>query len=107
MGIRYSPSPPPSNPEELSAYLSREFQRMSEVITNIADGSYDVTNVAPSKPRQGDVRFADGSNWNLGSCSITEHDNEAACVGAAPAGEWTSSGEGLYIYLSTGSWSKL
>ncbi|MCS5550278.1 MAG: hypothetical protein NZ811_02050 [Gammaproteobacteria bacterium] len=83
MSIRYSPTPAPANPKDLPAYLSREFQRMSEVITNIADGNYDVTNVAPSKPRQGDVRFADGSNWNPGS------------------------GEGLYIYLSTGSWSKL
>lgn len=56
---------------------------MSEVITNIADGNYDVTYVAPAKPRQGDIRFADGTDWNPGS------------------------GEGLYIYLSAGSWSKL
>jgi len=83
VGKRYAPSPPPAKPEELSAYLSREFQRMSEVITNIADGNYDVTYVAPAKPRQGDIRFADGTDWNPGS------------------------GEGLYIYLSAGSWSKL
>jgi len=56
---------------------------MSEVVGNIADGHYDVTNVAPSKPRQGDVRFADGTNWNP-----------------------TSGGEGLYVYLA-GGWSKL
>ena len=44
---------------------------------------FDVSNVVPSKPRAGDVRYADGSNWNPGS------------------------GQGLYIYLSTGAWSKL
>ena len=32
----------------------------------------------------GDIRYADGSNWNPGS-----------------------TGEGVYIYLSTGAWSKL
>ena len=47
------------------------------------------TNVAPgdearkSKPRQGDIRYADGVNWNPGG-----------------------TGEGIYAYLSTG-WSKL
>jgi hypothetical protein len=57
---------------------------MSGIINNIADGHFDVSNVAPDKPRTGDIRYADGSNWNPGS-----------------------TGEGVYIYLSTGAWSKL
>jgi hypothetical protein len=83
MSIRYTPDPVPNDSENIPSYLKKEFNKMSEVVGNIADGHYDVTNVAPSKPRQGDVRFADGTNWNP-----------------------TSGGEGLYVYLA-GGWSKL
>jgi len=81
--IRYSPAPVPSNVDDLPSYLEVEFRRMSAVIGNLADGHYDVLHVAPSKPRTGDVRYADGSDWNPGS------------------------GEGVYTYLSSGAWSKL
>ena len=82
--IRYEPAPVPDNADDIPAYLRQEFARMSSTINNIADGHFDVSNVAPDKPRTGDIRYADGSNWNPGS-----------------------TGEGLYIYLSTGAWSKL
>ncbi len=82
--IRYEPSPVPDNAEDIPAYLRQEFSRMSRIINNIADGHFDVSNAAPDKPRIGDIRYADGSNWNPGS-----------------------TGEGIYIYLSTGAWSKL
>ena len=82
--IRYEPSPVPDNAEDIPAYLRQEFSRMSRIINNIADGHFDVSNAAPDKPRTGDIRYADGSNWNPGS-----------------------TGEGVYIYLSTGAWSKL
>ena len=81
--IRYSPAPVPNKPEDLPAYLREEFSRMSAIIGNLADGHYDESNAVPSKPRAGDVRYADGTNWNPGS------------------------GEGIYLYLSTGAWSKL
>ena len=81
--IRYSPEPVPDDVKDLPAYLREEFSRMSSIICNIADGHYDESNAVPSKPRAGDVRYADGTNWNPGS------------------------GEGLYLYLSTGAWSKL
>ena len=83
MSIRYTKAPVPSTPEELSSYLQAELNKLSIAINNIADGHFDTSNVAITKPRAGDVRYADGSNWNPGS------------------------GEGLYIYLSTGAWSKL
>ena len=82
--IRYTPAPVPDNSEDIPAYLRQEFERMSGIINNIADGHFDVSNAAPDKPRTGDIRYADGSNWNPGS-----------------------TGEGVYIYLSTGAWSKL
>jgi len=81
--IRYSPAPVPNKPEDLPAYLREEFARMSAIIGNLADGHYDESNAVPSKPRAGDVRYADGTNWNPGS------------------------GDGIYLYLSTGAWSKL
>ena len=82
--IRYEPLPVPDNPEDIPAYLRQEFTRMSGIINNIADGHFDVSNAAPDKPRTGDIRYADGTNWNPGSA-----------------------GEGVYIYLSSGAWSKL
>ena len=82
--IRYTPAPVPDKTEDIPTYLRQEFDRMSATINNIADGHFDVSNVAPDKPRTGDIRYADGSNWNPGS-----------------------TGEGVYIYLSTGAWSKL
>ena len=83
MSIRYTKNPVPSKPEDLPAYLQSELDRIAAVISNVADGHFDELNVVPSKPRAGDVRYADGTNWN------------------------PSAGEGLYIYLSTGAWSKL
>jgi hypothetical protein len=41
------------------------------------------TNVAPDKPRNGDIRYADGTNWNPGG-----------------------TGEGIYAYTN-GAWAKL
>ena len=82
--IRYTPGLVPDNAEDIPAYLRQEFNRMSGIINNIADGHFDVSNTAPDKPRTGDIRYADGSNWNPGA-----------------------TGEGVYIYLSTGAWSKL
>ena len=83
MSIRYTKAPVPNSSDELPSYLQSELDKLSATINNIADGHYDSTNVVVTKPRAGDVRYADGTNWNPGS------------------------GEGLYIYLSTGAWSKL
>ena len=84
MSIKYSKAPVPSKAEDIPSYLQTELDRISAIISNLADGHFDVSNVAPDKPRTGDIRYADGSNWNPGS-----------------------TGEGVYIYLSTGAWSKL
>ena len=84
MSIKYSKTPVPSKAEDIPSYLQTELDRISAIISNLADGHFDVSNVAPDKPRTGDIRYADGSNWNPGGA-----------------------GEGLYIYLSTGAWSKL
>ena len=84
MSIRYSKAPVPSEAKEIPSYLQTELDRISAIVNNLADGHFDESNVAPSKPRAGDVRYADGTNWNPGG-----------------------TGEGLYLYLSSGAWSKL
>ena len=86
---RWSPNPAPVSQEELPDYLFNELNRLGDIIFNVDMLQLSQTNVEPgdeprkSKPRQGDIRYADGVNWNPGG-----------------------TGEGIYAYLSTG-WSKL
>jgi hypothetical protein len=49
----------------------------------IADGQLDVTTVAPTKPRDGMIRMADGTSWSPGGL-----------------------GAGVYCYYA-GNWVKL
>ena len=66
MSTRYVPSAVPSNPEDIPAFLQEELKRMPIAVNNLSDGHIDKTHVAPDKPRDGDFRFADGTNWNPG-----------------------------------------
>ena len=82
---RLSPNPAPVTPEELPDYLFNELNRLSDILFNIDTFRLEETNVAPDKPRDGDIRYADGTNWNPGS------------------------GRGIYAYIDDGtpSWEKL
>ena len=62
--VFYSPAPVPLNTADLQRYLQGEFQAIQNAIMQLATGHIDVTNVAPTKPREGDIRLADGTNWN-------------------------------------------
>ena len=64
---RYTPSPVPENKDDLIRYLRQELQAIQFAMSAIADGQLDVTTVAPTKPRDGMLRRADGTNWNPGS----------------------------------------
>lgn len=78
--------PDPINEDSvLARYLATELQKVSDNFRSpdVESINYKVWHVAPDKPRAGRAYYADGINWNPGS------------------------GEGLYIYLSTGAWSKL
>lgn len=66
MSIRYTPTVTPSATEELPKYLKKELDELSAVINNQADGHQDRVHVAPAKPRDGDIRYADGTNWDPG-----------------------------------------
>jgi hypothetical protein len=64
--ILYSPNDAPTDPAQLQRFLREELAKISAAITALAVGHLDKTNVAPSKPRDGDIRYADGTNWNPG-----------------------------------------
>lgn len=75
---------PKRTPDEYSpGFIAEELQKISFAVDTLSLGQYEVQYVAPSKPRQGRVVYADGTTWNPGA------------------------GEGLYLYTSGGTWSKL
>jgi hypothetical protein len=62
--MQYTPTHPPGNsPAELWMYreLARIGQQQEEIKELLR---LQETNVSPDKPREGDIRIADGSNWN-------------------------------------------
>lgn len=65
--IAYSPGEPPRDPAQLQRFLRDELQQISAALQALAAGHFDQQTVAPAKPRDGDVRYADGTNWNPGS----------------------------------------
>lgn len=65
--VSYSPNSVPQNISDLSTFLRDELQRISAAISALAEGHIDVSYAAPSKPRKGDLRYADGTTWNPGS----------------------------------------
>ena len=64
--IRYTPSITPNTSEELPQYVKKELDNISATVNNIADGNVEKVYVEPPKPRAGDKRYADGTNWNPG-----------------------------------------
>jgi len=80
---RWSPNPAPVSSEELPDYLYNELNRLGEIIFNLNTFRLEETNVAPTKARNGDIRYADGTNWNPGG-----------------------TGEGIYAYTND-AWAKL
>ena len=80
----YEPGPLPVDEKDLGVFLINELKRIGDVFLNQALFRLERTNVAPTRPRGGDVRYADGTNWDPGS------------------------GEGIYFFKeSTSAWVKL
>lgn len=59
----YAPADPPSNAADVQLFLREELKKIGYAITALAAGHLDKTHVAPAKPRDGDIRYADGTNW--------------------------------------------
>lgn len=64
--VLYTPNIVPSEPAEYRRFLAEELQKISASIAAVAAGHLDPTYVAPAKPREGDIRYADGTSWNPG-----------------------------------------
>jgi hypothetical protein len=63
----FIPQVVPDDPNELPAFLKTQQIALQAAIFSLAAGHIDMINVAPTKPRDGDIRLADGTNWNPGS----------------------------------------
>jgi len=74
--FRYLPAVAPPSLDELVRFLSDEHERISLAMSTVWD--VPVLTTEPEKPRQGMIRYADGTAWNPGS------------------------GEGLYVYKTAG-----
>jgi len=58
---RYEPEFPSDVATE---WAYRELQRVSQIMEVIQNGHLDLSSTAPEKPQQGDIRYADGVNWD-------------------------------------------
>lgn len=65
--VFYVPQDPPEDPQELVRYLREELKKVSAAVSALALGHLDQSYAAPAKPRDGDIRYADGASWNPGS----------------------------------------
>ena len=86
---RWAPNPAPVEPMALPDYLFDELNRLGDIIFNIDMLQLAKSSVAPgaeavrkTKPRDGDIRYADGTDWNPGG------------------------GEGIYAFFNN-AWNKL
>ena len=63
----YSPSNVPGTPEQLVPFLRRELTSIARAIIN--DGMVTLTtlHVEPTRPQEGMIVLADGTDWDPGS----------------------------------------
>lgn len=62
----YQPGSIPENPNYLGEFVIRELGKLGDIVYNIAKLRSEQIHIAPEKPRIGDIRYADGSDWNPG-----------------------------------------
>ena len=78
----YQPGSIPENPEYLGEFLIRELKKLGDIVYNVSNLRLEEFHDEPDKPINGDIRYADGSDWNPGG------------------------GAGIYAYIGS-SWTKL
>tara|TARA_R110000851_G_scaffold249109_1_gene401639 strand:- start:764 stop:1024 length:261 start_codon:yes stop_codon:yes gene_type:complete len=81
--LRFDPSLCPADIEGIPKFIDNMFLEIAAVLEVVRDGHLDVSNIEPTKPQQGDIRYADGTNWNPGA------------------------GEGIYFRNAAAAWVKL
>jgi hypothetical protein len=63
----YGPGPLPGRSQDLPAYLAVELERIASALRALANGHIDMSYRPPDKPRDGDIRLADGTEWDPGA----------------------------------------
>jgi len=63
---KYVPNPVPSNPEDLPRYIFEELTKLQGALQENPIAFIEEKNVEPSRVKQGDIAYADGTNWNPG-----------------------------------------
>lgn len=81
--VAYSPNHVPDDPAAIPMFLREELAYIAAQVRLLALGHIGVQFTAPLKPRRGDIRYADGVQWNPGT------------------------GEGMYFFNGAGAWVKL
>lgn len=82
----YEPGPLPENKEDLGMYIVDELNRLSNVIRNQSYLRLEMLHKEPTRPRNGDIAYADGTNWSpLSSSGVSS----CLVVYDGPAGAWS------------------
>lgn len=72
----------PVDNEAATRYLNERIMELNVAVLDLINSFFFVTHVEPSKPRDGMIRHADGTDWDPGD------------------------GEGLYVRIA-GTWTKM
>ena len=80
---RYTPNPVPVNPDDIPKYIFEELLKLEGALQEHPTTYIEVKNATPSRIKQGDIVYGDGTNFDPGS------------------------GEGIYFRNAAGSWVKL
>jgi hypothetical protein len=59
----YTPGNAPFELDQLRRYVEDELNKVAAAISLLAAGHLDKSYAAPTKPRDGDIRYADGTTW--------------------------------------------
>lgn len=67
--MRFVPTPPPATDDiaALRLWISSEFERIAEMLEPITENRLEPQSRPPYGPSEGQIVFADGTNWNPGA----------------------------------------
>jgi hypothetical protein len=80
MSSDYSTGLVPQNANELPRFIIDELQKLKAGLDILSAGHLDKAHAEPPRPRDGDIRYADGTDWNPGSGAGIYYYNGSAWV---------------------------
>ena len=78
--VDYAPGIVPREAQRLQEFLEIELGKIKSAIDLLAAGHIDKSYAAPSRPRDGDIRYFDGTVYNPGSGKGIYYYNGSAWV---------------------------